>query len=338
LGDFSDEDGESLERKLARLRREIEEVKEEFAKRKFEKENAEKKQEQSVEVAVEEDAAFLSKMLDSISENHGTRGGKPGVALAQALKSTLKSSGSSANTIAPQKASEAATYTVTYAPQYQQSHALAKAADFDTRLTFLEKTLGISSTAIPALDSKGVPMTVLPTLDVLQRQVSVLAESSPSSLDSISRRVRTLTQEAEKLDEVRRSAKAAHDELRAAGGDAALNTGNGDEMGDLEQGAKVNALYGTLATIENLSPLLPSLLDRLRSLRAIHADAATASQNLEKLGKRQEEMTTDIKKWREGLEKVEEAMRQGETIIGGNMKVVEGWVKGLEERMTKLAN
>ena len=37
LGDISDEeDGESLERKLARLRREIEEVKEEFGKRSYE--------------------------------------------------------------------------------------------------------------------------------------------------------------------------------------------------------------------------------------------------------------------------------------------------------------
>jgi nuclear migration protein JNM1 len=336
LGDFSDEeDGESLERKLARLRREIEEVKEEFTKRRLEKEKTEKKQDQLDQVAVQEDAASLSKMLDSISENYRVRGGKPGVALAQALKTTLKSSGSSANTVVPRNVSGEATYTVTYAPHYQQSHALAKAADFDTRLTLLEKTLGIASTVIPALDFKGVPITVLPTLDILQRQVSVLAESSPSSLDSISRRVRALIQEVEKLDEARRSAKAAQDELRVAGGDAAMK---GDEIGDSEQEAKVNALYGTLATIENLSPLLPSLLDRLRSLRAIHADAAMASQNLERLAKRQEEMATDIRKWREGLEKVEEAMERGETVIGGNMKVVEGWVKDLEKRMSKLAS
>ena len=102
------------------------------------------------------------------------------------------------------------------------------------------------------------------------------------------------------------------------------------------QVAKINALYGTLPTIEGLSPLLPSLLDRLRSLRAIHADAATASEGLERVERRQTEMADDIKRWKEGLEKVEKAMKQGETVMGGNMKVVEGWVKELEQKMGKL--
>jgi nuclear migration protein JNM1 len=77
-------------------------------------------------------------------------------------------------------------------------------------------------------------------------------------------------------------------------------------------------------------------LDRLRSLRAIHADAATASESLDRTEKKQAEMAGDIKKWREGLEKVEEAMKQGESVMSGNMKVVEGWVKELEQKMEKL--
>jgi nuclear migration protein JNM1 len=212
---------------------------------------------------------------------------------------------------------------------------LAIAADFDGRLTFLEKALGITSTAIPALDPKGVPMTVLATLDRLQRQLTVLTEASPTSLDNISRKVRLLTQEAEKLDEARRSAKVAQEDLRASTGDAAARIEDGEEI-DSEQVAKINALYGTLATIENLTPMLPSLLDRLRSLRAIHAEAAAASENLDRAMKRQEGMANDIKKWKEGLDKVEQAMKQGEHTMGGNMKVIEGWVKDLEERMKRL--
>lgn len=336
LGDISDEeDGESLDRKLARLRREIEEVKEEFGKRNYEKQKANGLLPDDDGLVGEDEAAKLSKMLDGISVSQGSTNGSAGARLAKSLGSSIKSSEPPQMTTMPQKGGEATTYTVSYAPDYQQSHTFARAADFDSRLTLLEKALGITSTAIPTLDSKGVPMAVLPTLDRLQRQISVITEASPSSLDSISRRVRTLTQEAERLDEARKSAKAAQEELRAANGDTPTKTGDSEDGQDSDQVAKINALYGTLSTIENLAPILPSLLDRLRSLRAIHTDAATASETLDKVAKRQEDMAADIKKWREGLEKVEQAMKQSETVMGGNMKVIEGWVKDLEERMAR---
>ena len=336
LGDLSDEeDGESLERKLARLRREIEEVKDEFAKRNLEKKSTAGKSRRVGDLATEEDAATLSKMLDNISTTNGNAGEKVGSRLANALASSLKSPEAPQTANVTQKNGDASLYTVTYAPDFQQNHALAKAADFDSRLTFLEKALGIASTAIPALDSKGVPMAVLPTLDRLHRQLAVLTEASPTSLDNISRKVRLLTQEAERLDEARKSAKVAQEELRAATGDNAAMIDDGEEI-DSEQVAKINALYGTLPTIENLTPMLPALLDRLRSLRTIHAGAATASENLNRAIKRQEDMANDIKKWREGLEKVEQSMKQGERTMSGNMKVIEGWIKELEERMKNL--
>jgi nuclear migration protein JNM1 len=324
FGDFSDEeDGESLERKLARLKREIEEVKEEYGRR-----NAEKKDVVGEKEEVDEqDITTLTRTLDEISALQGkatSAGGK----LAKDIGTGIKANGPPQTLQAPE---EPATYTVTYAPIYQQSHALAKAADFDGRLAMLEKALGLNSTVLPTINGTGAPKALLPTLDILQRQISLLSNSTPSSLEGISRRVRTLTQEAERLEESRKSAKAARDALKAAGGDIVAEEGE-----DSEQVAKINALYGTLSTIENLAPLLPSLLDRLRSLRAIHADAATASQSLERAEKKQADMADDIKKWREGLERVEEAMKQGETVMGGNMKVVEGWVKELEARMEKL--
>jgi nuclear migration protein JNM1 len=324
-----------LERKLARLRREIEEVKEEFGKRNYEKQKANGLPDNADDRAGEDEAVNLSKMLDSIAVSHGSTNGSAGVRLARSLGSSIKSSEPPQTTTLPQMSGEAATYTITYAPDYQQNHTFARAADFDSRLTLLEKALGITSTVIPAFDSKGVPMAILPTLDRLQRQISVITEASPTSLDSISRRVRTLTQEAERLDEARKSAKAAQEELRAADGDNPTKTRDSEDGVDSEQVAKINALYGTLGTIESLAPILPSLLDRLRSLRAIHTDAATASETLNRVSKRQEDMAADIKKWREGLEKVEQAVKQSETVMGGNMKVVEGWVKDLEERMAR---
>lgn len=47
-------------------------------------------------------------------------------------------------------------------------------------------------------------------------------------------------------------------------------------------------------------------------------------------------MATDLKQWKDGLEKVEEAMKEGGTAMTGNMKVMEAWVKDLEGRIAKL--
>lgn len=321
-GDFSDdEDGESLERKLARLKREIEEVKEEYGKRQAENKETDGKDGEDLGANV----TALSRMLDGISTSQVSAPPSVAAKFAKDLGTGIKANGPPQTS---QGKGDSATYTVTYAPTYQQSHALAKAADFDTRLALLEKALGINPTDLP---TSATPRAILPSLETLQRQISLITESSPSSLDSISRRVRALTQEAEKLEESRKAAKAAQDALRAAGGDVIAEEGE-----DSEQVAKINALYGTLSTIENLAPLLPPLLDRLRSLRAIHADAATASDGLTKVEERQSQMADEIKKWREGLEKVEAAMKQGETVMSGNMKVVEGWVKELEQKMEKV--
>jgi nuclear migration protein JNM1 len=222
-----------------------------------------------------------------------------------------------------------ATYSITYAPAYEQSHALAKAADFDRRLVMLEKDLGITSAAVADTDANGLPRAIIPTLDNLERQISTLAQASTANLDAISRRVRSLASEQEKLNDSREKAKALREELGKSG---ALSPTE-----DSEQDAKINALYAILPTIENLTPILPPLLDRLRSLRAIHAESATASETLSRIEREQSEMAAELKIWREGLEKLESSIAEGDAATKGNMKVMEGWVKDLEARMAKLS-
>lgn len=330
LGDLSDEDeGENLARKIARLKREIHEAKEQYGKQK-----AADKAPEDGEAAQEEELASLSQVLDDISRqpealSHGL-GFRP--LRTTAIASTKMPAEGTVQGNAEDGTS--ATYTVTYAPTYEQTHALTKAADFDQRLALLEKAIGIGSSALPELDSNGLPRAIVPTLEKLQKQVLTLSGASSSSLDTISRKVRQLTQEAEQLEKSRRQAKQARDALATAG--AGVSSPDTPDSEESEQTTKINALYSTLPTIESLTPLLPPLLDRLRSLRTIHSDAATASETLDRLEKRQTEMASDIKQWREGLEKIEGAIEQGDASAGNNMKVVEGWVKELEEKMAKL--
>lgn len=312
LGDLSDDDDEeSLERRIARLTREVQEAKDEYAKLKASPETQEDTRLQSL-------SDLLASMSTPSAVTHETVAPKePATDSKDELEETVGSS----------------TYTITYAPSYEQTHALAKAADFDRRLLALEKGLGISSSLSAEAGQGGLPRAILPTLDNMDKQIATLAQASTANLDAISRRVRTLASDQDKLNDSREKAKALREEL-GKGNSSSSQPVAGE---DTDQETKVNALYGVLPTIENLAPMLPPLLDRLRSLRAIHADAATASQTLEQIEQQQAEMTAELKQWREGLQKLEETMKEGDSTVKGNMSVMEGWVKDLEERMGKLA-
>ena len=339
----SDEEDESLERKLARLRREVTEVKDEFERR--------EKKPQDVAAKEKDDETgsldALSQVLKSVGPT--TADGENGAAnrLTRRLTSAVKPNGVAVNnlpaTSAPQDGTSP-TYTVTYAPKYQEEHTLSKVSDFESRLTLIEAALGIDAIPLPTQD-RSAAKAVIPTLDMLDKQLNTLTTSTDSSLDVIRRRVQQLTHDTEKLEQSRKSAKAAHEALRqetlspTAKGvrSPTVNTAARlPEIEDPEVTSKINALYGTLNTIESLAPLLPSVLDRLRSLRTLHADAAIASQTLSKVESRQEAMKDEIGAWRRGLEKVEKAMEQGEQTMKVNTQMVEGWVKELEERISKL--
>lgn len=312
------------------------ELKDEYKRRKSGKED------DSMPTSEKEEASLdaLGLVLDDIHISDGDSSNGAASRLARKLATASGTYESHNSTIeAVRQPQEKPAYTITYAPKYQQNNTLAKVADFDARLAMLETVLGVE--AIPLASQELSPAkAVIPTLDTLDKQMSSLSSSTELSLDSVSRRVRQLTQDAEKLDEARKSAKAAQDELMEIipqTDRTSLGTA-GEAMSDkiidhFEQSSKINALYGTLATIEPLTPLLPSLLDRLRSLRYIHADAATASQSLARVEAHQEAMVEEIKGWKEGLEKVEKAMEHGEQTTTRNTKMVEGWVKELEDRM-----
>ncbi|KAK1755112.1 Dynamitin-domain-containing protein [Echria macrotheca] len=317
IGDISDDEEGNLGRRIARLKREMEEAKAEYGRQKATSTKATADHEQDIE--------SLSRTLDEISRLDDS--------LAPRFISVPAARAVGTEEPRADTGDEFASYTVTYAPSYEQTHALAKAADFDRRLVLLEKALGVGSAAMPEFDSNGLPRAIIPLLETLHKQISTLSDASTASLDSISRRVRTLTQEAEALEKARRNAKAAQEALASTG----ATTISEEDGEDSEQTAKINALYGTIPTIEKLTPLLPPLLDRLRSLRMMHADAATASETLAQLEKKQSDMAGDIQQWREGLEKVESAMRGGDAAMDKNMAVISGWVKDLEGKMAKLS-
>ncbi|RKF63139.1 Dynactin subunit 2 [Erysiphe neolycopersici] len=318
----SDEETESFGKKLARLKREIEDVKE-FSRLQAGKNaiNTDRTME------LDPDVTALCKAMDEISSLQSTANQGYKGKLIKDLGSGIKINGPPQQ---PQSSEEPTTYTVTYAPVYQQSHALAKAANFDSRLSMLEKVLGVNTIEESSLIENGPRKAVLPSLEKIQKQVSVLSNSTPSSLDTMSRQIRKLTQEAEKLGNAQKVANIAQ---------KALNTG--EEISpkieeDSELLMKVNALYGALPVIEKLRPILPSLLDRLHSLRAIHAAAATTKSALDQIDREQVKIADDIRNWQEGLSKMEKTMSEAEATMNSNVNFMREWVKALENNLATL--
>ncbi|KAL9063306.1 MAG: hypothetical protein Q9157_008313, partial [Trypethelium eluteriae] len=282
-GEFSDED-ESFEKKLARLRREVEDVKAEYDQRNQGEELAEGAQGNGASTGGGTDnIAQLSRMLDELHRAHRDKA-RSNAPLAErlgrdfdAVKVTDQTSSASQDT-----STKHTKFTIEYAPNYEQSHALAKAADLDSRLALLEKYIGRSASSVPGAEDTNLAKPILPALESLEQQLTTLSTSSPFSLDAIARKVHEALQEAERLDDLRKQSHSSTQESAARGGSGRGgpsrpdSSGNQDGEESSDQGSKINALYGTLPTIENLAPLLPSVLDRLHTLRAVHVNAARA--------------------------------------------------------------
>ncbi|KAJ5203323.1 hypothetical protein N7449_005402 [Penicillium cf. viridicatum] len=364
VGDLSDSEDESLDRRLARLRREVEDLKVEMANKTDGTETgngshgaaaAEKSGEN-----LGDGVAELSRALDNL---HASRSAASSSHSAAALLSQKLTSETRSVTDAKIQSSADASKAVSTVPAPAVSSAgiLSHAAAFDSRLALLESSIGISSASNPFIAdgiNESASHPVLPALEQLTSRLSaltgLLVGTNPASatpgvanaapgmttphLEALSTRVRKLTTDAEALTAARRkafeAAKAVHN-ARLASSDAdvvpALEASTDDD-----HAAKIQALYTTLPTIQSLHPLLPSVLERLRSLRACHAGAAHAADSLNELEKRHAEMASEIEQWRDGLTTVEEKMQQGEAALRSNVETVEPWVRDLESRLARL--
>ncbi|KAL4781448.1 Dynamitin-domain-containing protein [Aspergillus varians] len=365
-GEDSESESESLERKLARLQREVEDLKDEMASQKPDTESGNVPDESNA--SLDDGVERLSRVLDNLYAS--SRGVSQPHSAAALISQKLASNTST-------QVSEATDAQIKSAVRSAEAEAtdpaagiLSHAAAFDARLALIESAMGISTSSNPFISegSSDPPLQpVLPALDHLTSRLSTLmtilvgpspiptvpTTSTPATsatattphLELLSARVRKLTTDAEALASAR---KRALDSAKAAQSSRITRTASELSISPSpiepeqsaaqrdEQATKIQALYATLPTIQSLHPILPSVLERLRSLRAIHAGAAQASESLDELEKRQADMAGEIEQWREGLKIVEEKMSQGEAALKSNVELVEPWVRDLEKRMERL--
>ncbi|KAG9999764.1 hypothetical protein KCU78_g15726, partial [Aureobasidium melanogenum] len=296
----SEDESESLQRKLARLNREMQEVQNELDKRKSEA-NGTQAHPEDEDVAAQ--LAQLSTALDGMRQSQSAQ--------ARLSKQLATSTPAKADAVTVPESTRAEEVTI----ETTDTQTLNKVADFDARLALLERQLGITPLDTPeASTANSTFAPIIPTLSLLDRQLALLTSSSSQS------HIDTLAQKLQQQQQ-------------------ATPTGTTDANHDSqspEDMAKLRALYALLPTLTSLSPTLPPLLTRLRSLRTLHANAVTASQTLDEVEQRQDEADKEIREWRDGLKKVEEAVARAESGMLENSAAVESWVKELEERVKKL--
>ena len=176
-----------------------------------------------------------------------------------------------------------------------ETTSVDKVAAYDARLAALEKSLGVEKLDAPG--SEAVNMPLLPSLEMLERQMSALmTASSLASLEAASGRIRKLREDAEQLSLMARDGHTNGDSSPTTSDDRTTAEPTISRT-DME---KLQALYALLPTLQSLSPTVPALIERLQSLRTLHSGAANVAAELEEVERRQEEMDAELKAWREG--------------------------------------
>lgn len=312
LGDDSDDDKESFERKLMRVKQELHELETEYQER-VKSGDKTKIEERDPKDIIE----FISDKVDHIYEMRrgGVRGAEP------QLDRTIDKF----NNYPPFEPSSRITKAIANQPPLpgsqvqrgQLEFVLDQAKQFDERLSKLEAGLGLSGTTMPDVGDSP-PFPIFTTLERIEQTVGLVGDASQGTLEAASTQIKKLIADAAHLKELREEASQS------------------GEIPNPEQEAKINALYGTLPSIDKLSPILPMMLERLRTLRLVHTSAWAADDVLTELESRQSQQEAEIKRWQQSLSEVEADVHKCETAMQNNMHTVGDWVKKIEDRVAKL--
>ncbi|EME44163.1 hypothetical protein DOTSEDRAFT_71846 [Dothistroma septosporum NZE10] len=295
---------ETLEARIARLRREVEECK---AQAEEERKAAQEEddEDEDAENGTSNNVDALSRLLAGIDLPPTASASKRGHRRKGSVFHDAPTTSSQSQPEAP-----------------PDDQTLAQITTFDTRLAALESALGVSSILDPSADKSILSTPLLPSLALLDQQLATLTTAtSLSALEAATSKIQSLKAQADNLASL--SAEGVEEE-------GASTTLSPDDL------QKLQTLYSILPTLQSLSPTVPTLITRLRSLNHIHTAAAQASEDLEAVEQKQAEMERELKMWREGLEKVERAVENGLESNGRNGGMVKKWVEELDGRVRAL--
>lgn len=204
------------------------------------------------------------------------------------------------------------------------------------KVTELEKFVGVRDILVDEANTLQRPLST--SVSRLEQQLSLLTQ--PRHLDAISRRVKLLSTELERLHEAKRKAPADSKGISTSGGSRQFPVGNGAATGtaelDAETRAKLSSLFALQTRLEPLIPLAPSLLARMRSLATLHASSSTFASNLEATVKGDAQLKAGQTELKTMLAEAEESLKENVQAVKGNLEAVEKRMEELAERIAKL--
>ena len=228
---------------------------------------------------------------------------------------------------AVQPAANGSSETVAAPPAASEGRT-ADMVQLEARLSELESTLGLQQALLD--ESKPLPRPVLPTLSRLEHQLSLL--SQPRHLDAISRRVKVLVTEMDRVHDVRRKLT---DPAASTNAESSTSSNASSTLTPAEV-TKLQHLFDVSTRLEPLLPVLPSVLDRLQTLSDLHASAAHFGSTLDELEEAKEARQQQEDELDELLHKMEVNMEENRKKVEANLESLQSRIEDVAGRLERV--
>lgn len=248
------------------------------------------------------------------------------------------------------------------------------ASRFDERLIALEKYIGAREADVDEVknteysvqilsvhadkhaycishQTRPLPPPLLSTLQKLEHQLHLLTQ--PRHLDTISRRVKVLVTDLERVHEARRKIGDTRPLNVALSSGITISTG---AIGQLPQPStsagslpveqqqplppdalqKIDGLFTLLPRIDPLIPLAPHILTRLKSLATLHSSSQTFSRDLQDVEQRVEELKSSETLLSELLSGLGDSLEKNQELVKGNLESLQARLANLDSRLDRL--
>ncbi|KAG0320074.1 Dynactin subunit 2 [Dissophora globulifera] len=199
------------------------------------------------------------------------------------------------------------TYELYYSPENARLHTVTKTAELAERLAILEKAVGSTPMQSGA--------SLVGTVEKLEQHISIF--SQPRQLEQLSRRLKSVTGELERVQELQAKDSAA----TGISPDAEI---------------KINTLFELVDKIDPLVSLAPVLVTRLKGLKGLHAEAAIFSDSIKMISNEQSKITEELKGLDSVSSKLQESFSENEAAIHKNIELIDGRITELVDRIQRL--
>ncbi|KAG0054260.1 Dynactin subunit 2 [Gryganskiella cystojenkinii] len=214
---------------------------------------------------------------------------------------------SKADAVEPVGDGKSVTYELYYSPDNARLHTATKTAELAERIAVLEKAVG--STQMQSGSS------LVGTVEKLEQHINILVQ--PRQLEQLSRRLKVVTVELERVQELQAKDATA--------------TGISAEAEN-----KINTLFELVDKIDPLVSLAPVLVTRLKGLKGLHAEAAVFSDSIKMISGEQTKISEELKGLDTVSTKLQESLSENDAAIQKNIEMIDGRITQLVERIQRL--